>query len=1281
MIITQLSMDGFGVFNDVTITDLPAGLILFLGDNEVGKSTVHGFVHTVLFGYPKSRSGEKYYPPLNGGSAGGRLQLVTDTRGLVTVARTEGPKGGKVNLTFEDGETGSGSALEKILGGTNRTMFRNLYGFSLTELQSIETLTSEEVRDVIYGASLGTGLRTLTEARKRLKNRMEDLFKFRGSTPEMNVRLKDLEETATQLKEAKEYLEDYERAGEQIRTCTTEIKNISDELDDARKRRFRVDALKKVWEDWIGLKQAEAGIADLELKVEDFPEDGLANLEKLKQEIKRQQIELQEVEEERKNKSKDLEDRSFDEKLLEQSAEIEGLIQGLETFEKNVASIPASEDRVRECQNNVAAVLPELGTGWTEQRAIALDRSAHVKEEIAEHKKNLVQREENSTNLSAKLDSRVTAFEESRDEQKQAGERVEELEDAGLDVDRATLDRLRDGRKQFTSVLTDLPRRETERQEASEELIRTLADIDPGWTMQNFEEMDTSLSARKKIEQFEKKFRETETEVRSAKERINIAEDVVEKKRRARDEKENLLVALGGMNDKTSDLEVRRRDIREFRQQVRDREEVEGHLAVAKQQQEMIATGHGPDHVPDAGRFLGICALIVAVVGVLLYMTFSSMDQAMYANASVIGGGLIAVALLHASKAQSRPPNRNGHSGFNPAGTAERIEKLKGQLAEMNATINECEKQLGLSEALDLAAVDRLADENEEQLRLARDRDDRIVDLKQSEEDRNAAKDALAMALKKEADTVKEWEEHARSLSLSADTSPFYAGLIFEKVEKARGEKRVVGGLGLRIDEMNSCRTDYLEEMAKVPRLEKVLEGKADVILTELSKFLAEIGQQEERRAKLERAREALGEAEKRTSAADDKRVQVEADLNEAQKAQRIIKDVWKQWLKDHDMDLGWSPITASHALDRVIRLVEIVGDRTSAENEVARADAEVKGYRQRVSNVFAALDRTAPEEQEIPVEIRRLNVDRVKHENLRTGHDQLSDEISGIDSRCSTSRKKLERTKDEHGKLIVAGSVKDEDEFRCRGKLHGDLMRYKAEIATHESAILKVLGTTNLDDDRAELAVQSLDRLTSEEDQLNETVAELEDVRDKAREEKGASEKIRKDLDSDNRVAALRAKEEGLKEELEVMAHDWARHAVAEHLLDTARERHAEANQPRVIQEASKYFSKITSGVTGSQLLWVYSRLQNGEFSFSIRNQLREPISNIYCLIVFRDENSLPIDSKVIRYQGVVPAGLAKRVPDKVDEAVQTLTTRVGSKIPIHGRVEFRILDFKVEE
>jgi uncharacterized protein YhaN len=1176
MRITQLSMDGFGVFNDVTVKHLPPGLIIFLGDNEVGKSTLHGFVHTVLFGYPH----RKYYPPLNGGSAGGRLLLDTDTRGLVTVARTEGPKGGKVILTFDDGETGSVSALEKILGGTNRTMFRNLYGFSLTELQSIKTLTSEEVRDVIYGASLGTGLHTLTEARKRLNKRMEHLFKSGGSKPEMNVRLKDLEDTRKRLKEAKDGVSEYEITGEEIDRLATEIERIHEELDGARERQSRVGAMKKLWDDWIALQQAESGIVELEQKVEHFPEGGLAKLEEIKQQIKSQQLDLQDIEDERKNKGKQLEDLSFDENLLEQSAEIVGLMQGLETFEKNVASIPASRERVRKCQDDVAAVLTDdLGAGWTVERALDLDRSAHIKEEIAEHKKSLAQREEYSTNLSAKLDSRVTALEESREEQKQAGERVEELEDAGLDVDRATLDRLRDGRKQFTSVLADLPRRETERQEASEALTRTLREIDPGWTLQKLEELDISLPARKKIEQFEKKFRGTENEVRSAKDRINIAEDAVKKKRRAMDEKKNLLVALRGTSDKTPDLEVRRRDIREFRQKVRDRGAVEGQLAVASQQQELVAAEHGSDHVPDAGRLLGICAMLVVVVGVLLYMAFSSMDQATYANASVIVGGLIAVALFHQSKAMSRHPNHNGHSEVNPAGTAERVEKLKDQLDEMNTTIDEREKQLGLSEALDLSAVDRLADENEEQLRLARDRDDRIVDLTQSEEDRNAAKDALETALKKDADTVKEWKEHARSLSLPADTSPFDAGLILEKVEKARGEKRVVGGLCLRIDEMTSCRSDYLKEMAKVPRLEKVLEGKDDIILAELSEFLAAIGQQEERRRKLESAREALGEAEKRTSAADDKRVQVEADLKEAQKAHRNYEDAWKQWLADHDMDSGWSPETTSHALDRVIRLVEIEGDRTSAEIKVARADEEAKEYRQRVSVVFAALDRTAPEEQKISVEIRRLDEDRAKHENSRTRHDQLSVEISGIDSRCSTRRERFEQVQGECEELIKDGSARDEEEFLRRGQFHEKLRSLEVEITNYESAIRKVAGTPNLDDIRAELTDQSLDRLRAEEVQLKGRVVELDENRANALREKGAAEKRRMDLDADNRVAALRAKEEALLEELAVDAHDWARHAAAKHLLDDAMERHAQANQPRVIREACKYFEKITGG------------------------------------------------------------------------------------------------------
>ena len=1179
MRITQLSMDGFGVFNDVTITDLPAGLILFLGNNEEGKSTLHGFVQTVLFGYPDRRSGKKYYPPLSGGNAGGRLHLDTDTRGLVTVARTDGPKGGAVVLTFEDGETGSGSSLEKILGGTNQTMFQNLYGFSLTELQSIETLTSEEVRDVIYGASLGTGLRTLTDARKRLNKRMEHLFKSGGSKPEMNIRLKELEETRRQLKEAKTGVGEYEFTGEEIARLATEIAKNSEELGRARERQSRVAAWMKLWDDWIALQQAEAGLEDLDLKVEDFPKDGLTKLAEIKNQLKRQQTDLQDTEDDRKNKGQQLKELSFDEKLLNQSAEIEGLIQGLETFEKNNASIPVFEIRVRESQAGVVAVLKDLGAGWTEQRALDLDRSAHVMEEIAEHKRDLEQRAENCKTLSAKRDSRVTAFEEAQEDRNRAGEKIEELKDADLDVDRAVLERLRNGKAQFSSVLADLPLRHTEREEASKAMTRTLREIDPGWSLQDLEKVDTSLPARKRIEQFDQQFGDEKNDVRSAEDRLNIAEDAILNHRRASDEKQASLVALGGASVETSAVKTRLKMTRELRQSVRDRQAVEGQLAVANQQQEWIGARHGPDPVPDTGRFLQFIAVIVAVVGALLFLAFSSMDQQMYANASVIGAGLIALVLLLRNRTRSQPSSADRRSEGESTGPSKHIEKLQEKLDEMTNAIEAVQKQLKVSGSLDLAAVDQLADETEEQLRLAHDRDGRIQDLRQSEKDRDAAKDTLETVQKKVADTAKEWQEHARLLGLPAAILPSTADLVFEKVEKALGEKLGSDGICRRIEEMENCRTDYLNVMSKVPRLEKVLEDKDDVIFTALNNFLAEIDQQEERRGKLERAREALGEAEKRTSAADDKRVQAAADLKEAHKVQSSAKDAWKQWLADHDMDSGWSPVTASHALDRVIRLVEIEADRTTAENEVARATEEAKEYRQRVSNVFAALDRTAPQEQKIPVEIRRLDKDRVQHENIRTRHGQLSGEISGIESRCSTRQKRIEQDQAEFDQLIQDGSAKDEEQFLLRGQFHEKLRSLKSQIATYESAIRKVAGTNNLEEVKAELADQSIAGLLAEEGQLSGRVTELESDRANALRDKGAAEKKREDLDSDNRVAVLRAEEEGLLEELTDDAHDWARHAVAQYLLDTARERHAEANQPRVIQEASKYFSTITDG------------------------------------------------------------------------------------------------------
>ena len=106
----------------------------------------------------------------------------------------------------------------------------------------------------------------------------------------------------------------------------------------------------------------------------------------------------------------------------------------------------------------------------------------------------------------------------------------------------------------------------------------------------------------------------------------------------------------------------------------------------------------------------------------------------------------------------------------------------------------------------------------------------------------------------------------------------------------------------------------------------------------------------------------------------------------------------------------------------------------------------------------------------------------------------------------------------------------------------------------------------------------------------------------------------------------------------------------------------------------------RSVQGVTGSKLTWNLAHSQIGYYSFSLRNQLRENVRDVYCFVIFYDAQGAPLDVDVVHFRDPIPAGLAKRVGSNVHNSVQELTTRVGLKTP-HTKVEFRILDFEIIE
>ena len=112
----------------------------------------------------------------------------------------------------------------------------------------------------------------------------------------------------------------------------------------------------------------------------------------------------------------------------------------------------------------------------------------------------------------------------------------------------------------------------------------------------------------------------------------------------------------------------------------------------------------------------------------------------------------------------------------------------------------------------------------------------------------------------------------------------------------------------------------------------------------------------------------------------------------------------------------------------------------------------------------------------------------------------------------------------------------------------------------------------------------------------------------------------------------------------------------------------------------------RSVEGVVGGTFAWKSQLYEiDGGYTITLRNQLREPVRNVYCLVVFYDRDGNPLDVDMLRHRDVIPAGLGKRTSGRVDPSVKRLTTPPSrdnqfmfSFAPT-TRVEFRVLDFEI--
>ena len=93
--------------------------------------------------------------------------------------------------------------------------------------------------------------------------------------------------------------------------------------------------------------------------------------------------------------------------------------------------------------------------------------------------------------------------------------------------------------------------------------------------------------------------------------------------------------------------------------------------------------------------------------------------------------------------------------------------------------------------------------------------------------------------------------------------------------------------------------------------------------------------------------------------------------------------------------------------------------------------------------------------------------------------------------------------------------------------------------------------------------------------------------------------------------------------------------------------------------------------GVVGSHFSWTHTAI-SGLYTFSVRNQLREPVKDVVCLVIFFARDGLPIETEMVTIYGPIGENLARRSPEMG-------RIEAGQVRNLTARTEIRILDFRM--
>lgn len=280
MRIKEIDIYGYGKWVDQNFK-VNQGLQVFLGHNEAGKSTLMSFIHSILFGFPTRTSRDLRYEPRESSKYGGKI-IIEDRRfGEVQIERVHGKVTGDVTVTFEDGTTGSEELLETILYELNQVTFKNIYSFSLTDIENVHQLDKNKLSRYLFTiGALGT--EHYLDLVDELEAEANELYRPSGRVRPLNMQLEAIEQQEEELLALEKYNAQYLELLEESKAQQDTLSELEFKQKMTEKKLADLLEIKKEWHVVEEVQSLEKELAAIDLPP--LKEDGYYLLEEYKKE-------------------------------------------------------------------------------------------------------------------------------------------------------------------------------------------------------------------------------------------------------------------------------------------------------------------------------------------------------------------------------------------------------------------------------------------------------------------------------------------------------------------------------------------------------------------------------------------------------------------------------------------------------------------------------------------------------------------------------------------------------------------------------------------------------------------------------------------------------------------------------------------------------------------------------------------------------------------------------------------------------------------------------------